>query len=331
MTAAPDGITLTDGKADSLPTDASSAVRVQALKPDPNTPAPDGEILIGLRLSIEPRMLFQSVEKVTIRKAVDDQKQELAQTTTDAAPAGAAPGAAPARAGRAVIMPFPGAGVALGAGDVQQDAVVHLKKGEKASKSLSELSGTISAHILTEAAPVITADDIMKVKAGAVFKGGENGVLTIADVAKNPAGQVVIRLELQPPTDSVPVGGANPAPIRRPIRIRPVPLPAPPGGGVAPPVMAGGMAAAIVIGPGGWNAQGAAGLDLLDDKGNVVKQVGSQIQNQITVVNGVGTATQTYTLTFQPEKDQEPSKLVYMGRKVLSVDVPFTLKDVPLP
>ncbi len=90
MTAAPDGITLTDGKADSLPTDASSAVRVQALKPDPNTPAPDGEILIGLRLSIEPRMLFQSVEKVTIRKAVDDQKQELAQTTTDAAPAGAA-------------------------------------------------------------------------------------------------------------------------------------------------------------------------------------------------------------------------------------------------
>ena len=34
------------------------------------------------------------------------------------------------------------------------------------------------------------------------------------------------------------------------------------------------------------------------------------------MVNGVGTVTQTYTLTFQPEKDQEPSKLVYMGRKL---------------
>ena len=31
---------LTDGKADSLPTDASSAVRVQALKPDPNRRPP---------------------------------------------------------------------------------------------------------------------------------------------------------------------------------------------------------------------------------------------------------------------------------------------------
>ena len=36
-------------------------------------------------------------------------------------------------------------------------------------------------------------------------------------------------------------------------------------------------------------------------------------------------------LIFKPEKDQEPAKLVYTARKVLSVDVPFTLKDVPMP
>ncbi len=89
--AGADAITLTDGKADPLPTDASSAVRVQALlKADSFGPAPDGEILIGLRLSIEPRMLLQNVDKVKVGKAIDDQKQELVQIDADAAPAGGA-------------------------------------------------------------------------------------------------------------------------------------------------------------------------------------------------------------------------------------------------
>ena len=168
--------------------------------------------------------------------------------------------------------------------------------------------------------------------------------MTIADVSKNANGQVVIRLQLQTPTDSVPAGGAAnpfaPPPI---IKFRPAPVPAPPapGGAAAPPAAGGGVAvggiaiapggAAIVIGRGGWNGHGAAGLSLLDDKGNVIKQVGSQMQFQTTDINGVVTTTQMQVLTFQPEKDQEPSKLVYSARKVLSVDVPFTLKDVPLP
>ena len=312
-------------------------MRVQALpKTDQFGPAPDGEMLIGLRLSIEPRMQFQNVDKVTISKAIDDQKQELAQIDADAAPAGPPlPGGigAPPGLGRAVIMPFPGPGMGIGAGDIQQDAVVHLKKGDKASKALSELSGTVAAHILGEATPVITVSDILKVQSGKTFKGGENGQITISDVAKGPNGDVTIRLELQPPTDSVPVGGAVPNVIggRRGVRMRPVA----PGGAFAPPAAAGGIAlapgGAIVVGPGGWNTQGTAGLSLLDDKGNAVKQTGIQIQLQSTIVNGVVMTTQVYQLTFQPEKDQEPSKLIYSGRKVLSVDVPFTLTDVPLP
>ncbi len=308
--AGADAVVLSDGKADPLPTDASSAVRVQALpKADQFGPAPDGEILIGLRLSIEPRLLLQSVDKVKVGKAIDDQKQELTQIDAEAAPAGGIPAGAAAVGrigarglGGVVIMPFPGPGMSIGAGSLQQDTVVHLKKGDKASKSLSEWSGTIGAHILTEATPVITADDILKVKSGATFKGGENGQLTIADVAKNPNGQVTIRVQLQPPTDSVPAGGGNP--INVPRRGR---------------------------GVGAWNMQGAAGLALLDDKGHVIKEVGNQMQNQVTVVNGVATVTQSLYLTFQPEKDQAPAKLVYNARKVLSVDVPFTLKDVPLP
>jgi hypothetical protein len=41
---------------------------------------------------------------------------------------------------------------------------------------------------------------------------------------------------------------------------------------------------------------------------------------------------QQYSLTFQPRIGQEKAgKLVYIGRKSMIIEVPFTLKDVPLP
>jgi hypothetical protein len=39
----------------------------------------------------------------------------------------------------------------------------------------------------------------------------------------------------------------------------------------------------------------------------------------------------TYSFTFKPgEKQGEPAKLVLSGSRMLSVEVPFTLKDVPV-
>ena len=48
---------------------------------------------------------------------------------------------------------------------------------------MTELAGTITATVLGETAPVITATDILKAK-DKVFKGGENGQLKIVDVSK---------------------------------------------------------------------------------------------------------------------------------------------------
>ncbi|HVS40207.1 MAG TPA: hypothetical protein VMS17_31910 [Gemmataceae bacterium] len=332
--AASPTLSLVDGKADALPADNTSAIRVQALpRADQLGPAPDGQIGIGLRLSIEPRMLLQEVEKVTVTKAIDDQKQELTQTTEDnpGAPLGGVAAPAPGVVGPA-LRPIGPPGFGFSASSIQQDMAVHFKKGDKPAKTLSELSGVISASILTEPKPIITADDIMKVKAGATFKGGEDGEMTVNDVTKNGDNQVVIRVQLQPPTDSVPAGGLAPGRIRGGGRMRPAP--APPGGAAAPPAAGGGIAVApigaAVVGPG-WNSQGTSALSLLDDKGKSIKLVGTQVQFQTTVTNNVVITSQVYVLTFELEKDQEPAKLVYNARKILSVDVPFTLKDVPLP
>ena len=43
-------------------------------------------------------------------------------------------------------------------------------------------------------------------------------------------------------------------------------------------------------------------------------------------------AAQVYTLHYQPRRDQEgPFRFVLSGRRTVVIDVPFTLKDVPLP
>ena len=72
---------------------------------------------------------------------------------------------------------------------------------------------------------------------------------------------------------------------------------------------------------------GAGGLGLVDEKGEPIKQISLGLRRQ--VVNGV-LSTQ-YVLTYQAEKGQEAAKLIFSGRKVLNVEIPFALKDVPLP
>jgi hypothetical protein len=330
-TPAADEITLEDGKTDAEQTDATSAVLIRAVPiSGPAGAAPADDILVNLRLSIEPKMQWQSIDKVTVSKAIDDQKQELTQTAPGLLPLNPPP---PGVAGRAVILPVPGPGVGLGVGGIHKDEFVYLKKGDKPSRSLAEMSGVISAHILGEAKPIITADDILKA-AGKTFKGGEGGQLKITEATENTNNQVVIVLELQSPADSVPALGAGNggAPLILPVR------PVPPGGGAAVPGAAGGVAigiaaapGAVVFVPGAWNGQDTAGLSLLDDKGNAIPQVGMETKIEVVGRNAVRTAAQLSMLTFQAAKDQTPSKLVYSGRKVLSVDIPFTLKDVPLP
>jgi hypothetical protein len=330
---ASDHITFIDGKAENLPTDAASAVRVRVLAKADRFGAPQkDEIPFALQLSLEPRLQWRTVEKVTITKAVDDQKQELIQLA-DPSPAVPAPapalrvvGFAPGFIGGAVPLPAP---VNLGGALIHQDAPFRLRKGEKVSKSLTELTGTVSALILTEAAPIITAPDILKA-AGKTFKGGDNGQLKVVEVSKDENGRITLRVELQAPADVVPAGGPiGRGAIRRLGRGVPVavaPPPAPAGGAVPPGGIVAARGAAVFIGAG--LVTSAGGLILLDDKGEAVKLVGvwRVVVGEVGAVN-----TLQHVLTFQAEKGQEASKLIYSGRKVLSMEIPFTLKDAPLP
>ena len=296
-----DRITLLDGQPAAGPTDSITAVRVQALIP-PVAEAKTDRLRVALLLSLEPKLQWLSVEKVTIAKAVDDQKQELDPTATDVTPANP----------KQMPPVITAAADEFIGGGIYREAVIHLKKGPKASRSLTEFSGTISAKILGEMSAIITVPDILTA-GGKTFKGGEDGQIKVLDVLKKDNGQVLIRLEMHAPSGVVALDGCG------------VPV------GVAKGVAA--VPDGRFMGPGlGYGCNNDNGLGLMDDKGNNIKVVpGGRLEasDKATPFGVVGRVV--HTEVFQLEKGQKASEMVFSGRKILSVEIPFTLKDVPLP
>jgi hypothetical protein len=72
-----------------------------------------------------------------------------------------------------------------------------------------------------------------------------------------------------------------------------------------------------------------SGLALVDDQDNVLPV---QVRPVLKPGAPGGPVAIEFQLVYQPEKGQAaPARLVFKGRKSVTVDVPFTLKDVKLP
>ena len=311
-----------------------------------------------LQASLEPKLTWQKLDMVKLDKAIDDKDQALDQTADavlEAAP-GALPGAGPAVpaiARRGVGVGFPGRVNA----SLHTSIPVYLKKGDIESKSLKELSGVISAQILAPAKPMITVNDVLKAS-GKTIRGTSGGSLKILDVSNDENKPIRIHVQLDLPPDVVatanvgitPIIGPVAVPKAAPARARgALPADAPPGpakpafriapdGKKAddpapppPPVVARMAVTMVVNGSSTTSSFGSNapnyGLTLEDAKGNPIPvNIGLQYQ----VVDGK--ATTTYFLNVPMTKDgAEPSKLIFSGSKSVRVDVPFKLKNVPLP
>jgi hypothetical protein len=353
----PGQIVLVDAgeKAKKEAADVSSAVRVKALqKFDLFGTAGEGEVLLTLEISPEPKLQWQQTMAVRIRKALDDQGQELKEAAPNA------PGAPTSIGVGAVVRP----GFHPGFGGLHQYYPVRLTKGEKGAKSLKELSGTVTAQLLTAPQAVITADNVLKSN-GKAFKGADEGSIKILDVSKGENGTVTVRFELEQPTNVFPANGGGfvaPGGIQlQPLPAQPVPARVPPRGALNaapaqaqpavvqvpvqvpgnPPrqevrfvqVQAAQPAIGIAVGPGGMvTAQvGFNGIALLDEKDHAVPVL---VQQQVGFkpVQPGQKNVQEYIFVFQLEKGQGDNlKLAFLGRKQTTVDIPFTLKDVTLP
>jgi hypothetical protein len=345
MPAMASQILLKDGKPRKLPTDDRSAVRVRALpKADALGPVAAGEMLLALEVAAEQKLQWQMTQSVRIDKALDDQGQNLTQITPQvpAGPRGAgfpiAPGAAP------MMAPF-----MPGFGGLAQRVPIQLKKGEKAAKTLKELAGVISAQVLTEAQPLLTADNLAKA-AGKTFKGDEGGAIKVLSVKTDEQKQTTIQFAFEQPPNTIPAAAPWAPAMAVPVPVPPlpaapavapaIPAPAPPAA-QAPAAKPAVVQLQVQIRGGIMPAPGGGpmlmgpimGLSVQDDKGNTLPvQMGGQRFQVMRGVGGANVVTATYTIVCRPGKDQkEPARLVYLGRKQVAIEVPFTLKDVPLP
>jgi hypothetical protein len=321
-------ITLMPGKAASAAVDTSSAVRVRAADKK-NYRLSDEEIALVLQISPEPRIRWQYVISIMTDSAIDDNDQKLTQVTPQArggGRGGAGAAGAPGPGGRIVLLP--GGGWAnvwsqVSSGGLTHSAAARLKKGEKASKSLKQLTGTILGLVRGDAETILVADDIMKA-AGKSFKGKQSGELKILTVEKKDDGSIQIGFEFEVPAGVIAETeiDAPPAPAGAGA--------APPAAKLAPPAAAGGFGAPVAP-----NMPARRflfnGLTLRDDKGNMLD---AKIKINWDKMAGfvAGSRRMEYIATYRPEGKDSPqaAKLVFTGRREITISVPFTLKDIEL-
>jgi hypothetical protein len=287
-------LTLADGQPRPLPTHVAGAVRVRALPPGAAARLPKAaeELPVVLQLLPEPKLQWRNVLAVRLERAVDDQGQHLTRASSagNIGPRGRPPVEVPTVRNSLDIpyQPLP----------AQAERVaLRLKKGERPSKRLRELSGTILAQVQTEPESLITVDRLLQ-SSGRTVKGEQGGVIRVVKADRADSGAVTLHVQVENPPDVVPAG------LRRPTS--------------APPDAA----------PTSPYAAGHNGLNLLDDKGNPLPLLPLQTQVQ---ANGA-TVVWDYTFLYQPQQDRgEPARLVFAGTRTVTVGIPFTLADVPLP
>jgi hypothetical protein len=177
---------------------------------------------------------------------------------------------------------------------------VKLKKGDKPAKQLKELSGTLLALVQPAPEALVAVDDVLKAK-GKLFKGVKDSSVKVLDVTRKEDGEVRLRLLVESPAAAMGNGSSVPANVQ---------------------IFVNGEQ----LGQKKTEALSAANFALLDEAGKACKIVKA-------VNTGVKAgAAQEVELTYQPEPGQKPAaRFIYTGRRTSLIEVPFTLKDVPLP
>jgi hypothetical protein len=298
------GITLAPGK-ETRPTDTSTAIRVRAVGPDRRFGVSTArEIVLPLEVLPEPSLRVQRVTSVHIDRATDDNKQKLTQSTPAPGPAG------PAVAPIGVIARFgPNAWPPITSVALRHYKAVRLAAGARPSKVLTELTGTIGAEVLDEAEAILTADNLDRA-AGKTFTSKYGGALKVISVDKDKDGKLTLRYSLEFPKGIVPEQSANSP--------RPPATPAPPG------PAAGGFGR-VPRAPVA-NTSTTQGVSLRDDKDRTLP-----VQTNVDFAK-LRAGTMEWTMEYTPQKGHgTPSKLVFTGRRSVTINIPFTLKDIKLP
>jgi hypothetical protein len=294
---APNSIVLLDGPAASLASCRNGALRVRIAPPGTTIEgvpqAAADEVLLPLQFSGEPKLAWQGIVDIRVDRALDDRGRFLTASQAVREVTVSEDETVWVNV-NGMIMEQP-----------RQRAYpfgVRVRRGEKPSARLSELSGAVAAQVrVTE--PLVNTDDPLK-SIGQTFRGKAGVEVKITSASKASNGDVTVGAEVRMTMEML--GGPNAI------------------GFAGAPMMQRQSGSNSIL---GGNAD-YQGLSLEDAKGKrFTAGRGLVAQNQFAV-DGISFQ---YTVTFKPaDAGQEAARLVFTGAHPATIEIPFALKDVPL-
>ena len=292
---------LVPSKEKSLPAFQAGAVRIRALAATGNPwkqSANSGEAMFLLDVAPQPKMVWHNIE-ARVDRAVDNNDQNLSPVETYS---GDAARIAAALANGGVLWdPQTGTQALVGS----REMPVRFKKGEKPSRMLKELEGVLVAQVQAPPRVVISVSNILKA-AGQTVKGSDGKSIKILEIETHANGTVAVNFRLEDPSGLRGVMAMNRRVVMR-------------ANGV---VMRRALA-----GIEDSTSQVDSGFALQDANGQSFQMGG---RNDNLTVNGNALVWEIH-MTFRPRDGQaEPAKFLYTVRPWVVIEVPFTLKDVPL-
>ncbi len=270
-------------------------------------------VALDLEVLHEARIQWQGITGVRVKTAVDDRGQLLTQVfdTTAIGVNGLPP----------AFVPLGSTYVPLGGGM----QTVQLKCGSKSAKTIRELHGVVTVQMQTPVEVLMAVADALKPGTKAV-RCNDGGRLQVMDASRDDFGYVRLRVRFDAPSDVSPAPLTNAATTQQPLGM--------------PPAMQGIQGRQFVlqgqfqpvgnIVPGrGVPAfvSGPFGLGLVDSRKQYCPV--NLVNTEIKEVRGEQVVE--YLLVSSSKIEAGAAQCVFSGSRTVMLDVPFTLKDVPLP
>jgi hypothetical protein len=287
---------LAEGKVPRLPTFFSGAARIRAL-PAPFSvlgPAPSkDEHNVALELTPEPKLKVKRLLEARVSRAIDDQGQSLTPIWEIPSMAG------DDELGDVITLVGDATGADLLARSLHQVSV-RLKVGPRPSKLIQEMQGTIAAQIVPPPEPLVTVDNVLNA-VGQTFTGPDGRTLSVLKAGRDANGRIQLDVEMKHPIAQM--NGRFGVAGRRVFRV---------GRGR----IVDSSSSAVT-----------SKYELFDSNGALLKPQETSTGN---VIRGAEW-TQTWSFTFTPVANDQNLKLVFTGQRTVTLEIPFSLKDIPVP
>lgn len=280
------------------PTFTAGALRLRVLGGQGGKSPTAKDATLRFDVALEPRFNWDRIVSLRIDRAIDDQGQALEQSSVDLGEARPMVGL-----GEEVIVVWDGE-TEMTTFPRPRTTSLSVSLGKRPARTIKELRGVLAVQAEAPLETLVSVADVLASEKK-VFPGFGDSSIRVLQASKDESGQIQLRVDVRMPARDadLPVGASRMVWLNRARGLR---------------ADGGAMTSEQVD---------KRGLALRDAKGQPVNLVSAKCDSAASP-----TGPFNYTMVYEPRKDQPgPMSLVLTGRRMVLLEVPFVLKDVPLP